>query len=299
MPTADEPAARAPTELVEALAAVLRPLARLCVERGLPFAEAAEQLKVAFVDAARGPEPDAARRVSRISTATGINRREVTRLLVDESRSARATPARDPGRSVVAEVFAHWTTARAFTDRRGAPRVLARQGAGASFESLARSVTTDVHPRSILEQLVRLGLAHVDTPRDTVALVRDAFVPRGDALRMVGFLGANVGDHLAGAVDNVLGDGQRHFEQAVFADELSEETMQQVRRLITAQWSSLVKALVPELERLIEEDRATDRDTGKRLRIGLYTYEAAMPPAPVGPARKPARVPRSRKETKT
>jgi hypothetical protein len=297
MPTNAEPAAHAPTELVEALTAVLRPLARLCVERGLPFAEVAELLKGAFVDAARGVEPDAARRVSRISTATGINRREVTRLLAAHPRSARSTSVRDPTRSVVTEVFAHWTTARDFTDRRGAPRVLPRQGPGASFERLARSVTTDVHPRSILEQLVRLGLVRFDPERERVTLVRDAFVPRGDALRMVGFLGENVGDHLAGAVDNVLGNGQRHFEQAVFADELSEDSLQHVHSLITAQWKSLVQALVPELERLIEADRAGGMRADKRLRIGLYTYEAAMPPARVNPKATTARKSRSGKET--
>lgn len=286
-----------PIQVVEALAGVLRPLARLCVERGVPFAAMAEQLKLAFVAAALAPEPVAARRVSRVSAATGINRREVTRLLGDDPRRLRTSPVRDPSRSVVTEVFAHWTTAKGFTDRHGAPRVLPRQGARASFESLARSVTTDVHPRSILEQLVRLGLAHLDEHRDTVTLVRDAFVPRGDALRMVNFLGDNVGDHLAGAVDNVLGDGQRHFEQAVFADELSEDSIQQVRGLITAQWKSLVQAFVPELERLIEADRTGGRDATKRLRIGLYTYEAVMSLVPVQPAIEPSRTPRSGKET--
>jgi hypothetical protein len=276
MPTSDHSSSSAPPELVDALSAVLRPLARLCVERGVPFAEVTEHLKRAYVDAARVGEPDAARRVSRISTATGINRREITRLLAAELRPA-TTQSRT--RSVAAEVFAHWTTAREFRDRRGAPRALPRQEPGASFEALARSVTTDVHPRSILEQLVRLGLAEFDPKRDRVTLVRDAFVPRADTLRMFGFLGENVGDHLAGAVENVLGDGQRHFEQAVFADELSEESMQQVRTLVTAQWRSLVQAIVPVLERLIEDDRIGARAADRRLRIGLYTYETQTPPA--------------------
>ncbi|HWI11803.1 MAG TPA: DUF6502 family protein [Burkholderiaceae bacterium] len=290
MPARNHPATSAPPELVDALAAVLRPLAQLCVAFGLPFAEVTEQLKRACVDAARVGQADAARRVSRISTATGINRREVTRLLAAEPRPVAVRPR---SRSVATEVFAHWTTAREFRDRRGAPRALPRQGPGASFETLARSVTTDVHPRSILEQLVRLGLAELDPKRDRVTLVRDAFVPRGDARRMFGFLGENVGDHLAGAVENVLGDGQRHFEQAVFADELSEESMQQVRTLVTAQWRLLMQAMVPELERLIERDRIGAKTADRRLRIGLYTYEAQTLPARASD--KPAAVPRSRR----
>lgn len=290
MPAASRVSVELPTELADALAAVLRPLAQLCVAKGLPFADAKEQLKIAYVEAAKAGVPDTARRVSRISTATGINRREVTRLLGAQTRPAAS---KSRSRSVAAEVFAHWTTAREFRDRKGVPRALPRQGEGASFESLARSVTTDVHPRSILEELVRLGLATVDPDRDRVALVRDAFVPRGDALRMIGFLGENVGDHLAGAVDNVFGGGKRHFEQAVFADELSDASLHQVRALITAQWKSLVQAMVPTLEGLIEDDRKQGRALNKRLRIGLYTYDTSMP-APPGGAPKDDRARRAR-----
>lgn len=281
-----------PTELVDALAAVLRPLSRLWIERGLPFSAAAEQLKAAFVNSALGDTDDTSRRVSQVSAATGINRREVTRLLGAEVPRAAG---RDPARSVVTEVFTRWATDRQFRDRRGIPRELPRQGPGASFETLARSVTNDVHPRSILEQLLRLGLATFHAESDRVVLVRDAFVPRGDGLRMLGFLGENVGDHLAGAVDNVLGDGQRHFEQAVFAEELSDEAMAQARALITAQWKTMLQTLVPELERLIAEDKREGRDAGKRLRIGLYSYEAAMTPQP---QREPTVARRAHKETR-
>jgi hypothetical protein len=289
-----EPMADLPIEsesqqaLAEALAAVLRPLARLAVARGLPFAEAEERLKRAFVEAAQSVTPSASRQVSRIATATGINRREVTRLLEAAPRAAVAH-----ARSIASEVFAHWTTARAFRDRRGAPRVLPRTGQGASFETLAQSVTTDVHPRSILEELVRLGLATQDAERDTVALAGDAFVPRGDTLRMLGFVGDNVGDHLAAAVDNVLGDAPRHFEQAVFADALSAESLQRVRALVTAQWKTLIESMVPALERMIDDDRASGRARDQRLRIGLYAYHApasaAAADAPAAPARKRAR----------
>ena len=273
--------------LSEALLAVLRPLARLAVAQGLPFATVEELLKRSVVQAAREaqPDPTAQRMVSRISTATGINRREVTRLCESEPR---ATPR---PRSLVTEVFAHWTTAREYRDRRGAPRVLPRQGKGVSFEALAQSVTRDVHPRSLLDELLRLGLATHDTERDTVTLQRDAFVPRGDAMRMLGFLGDNVGDHLSAAVHNVLTDDQRHFEQAVFADELSGESLQQVRVLVRTQWQALIEAMVPRLEKMIADDLASDRVRDQRVRIGLYTYNETMPAAaaPADAAARPTR----------
>jgi len=273
-----------PQALAETLASVLRPLARLAIAQRLPYAAAQELLKRAYVREGlhAQPGPNAPSTVSRISNATGISRREVKRLNANEPRRAR------PQRSLAAELFAHWTTAREFRDRRGAPRVLARQGAGASFENLAQSATRDVHPRSMLDELLSLGLVKHDLERDTIALVRDTFVPRGDAARMLGFLGDNVGDHASAAVANVLTDGSQHFEQAVFADELSDQSVKNAHAAIQAQWRTLIDALVPTLEKMIDDDRAKGRARNRRLRIGLYSYnEAAADVTPSGRASKP------------
>ena len=281
--------------LSDALSAVLRPLARLAVAQGLPFAAVEELLKRSFVQAARDAQSDPAaqRMISRISTATGIHRREVTRLC-ESAPQAAPRP-----RSLAAEVFARWTTAREYRDRRGAPRVLPRQGQGASFETLAQSVTRNVHPRSLLDELLRLGLATHDAQRDTVTLQRDAFVPRGDTMRMLGFLGDNAGDHLSAAVHNVLTDGQRHFEQAVFADELSGESLQLIRAVIRTQWQSLIEATVPLLEKMIEDDRVADRARDQRLRIGLYSFNETMPAVAPPTADAPVRdVRRTRRKSK-
>jgi hypothetical protein len=182
--------------LHDALSAALQPLARLAVAQGLQAARFEEMQKQSVVQAARAaqPDPTAHRVVSRISTATGISWREVTRLMEKEARASARS------RSLASEVFARWTTARGYRDSRGRPRTLPRHGPGVSFETLAQSVTRHVHPRSVLDELVRLGLATHDVEHDTVTLQRRAFVPRGDVIRLLGFLGDNVGDHLSAAV---------------------------------------------------------------------------------------------------
>lgn len=284
---ASDAQARQQQALGDALRALLEPLARLSVARGLPFSAVDEMLKQAFVQAAGDAHPGLLphRRVSRISTVTGINRREVTRL------TQAAEPARPRGRSLVSELFAHWLTSPPYRDAGGAPRALPRQGPAPSFESLAQEITRDVHPRSLLDELLRLELATLDTAADTVHPSRHA-VPRGDAVRMLGFLGDNVGDHLRAAVANVLAGGGAHFEQAVFADGLSDATLDWVRQRVRAQWQALLAALVPELERRLEADAGVPggRPLPRRLRVGLYSYDeaAAVPPPPPPRPAKPA-----------
>ena len=263
--------------LLRACRAVLRPLARLAVARGLPFANVAELLKRSYVEAALAAHPGVAphRAVSRISATTGLNRREVTRLMQrdgGEPSLTRPSPA--------TQVFTRWLSEPGLQAENGQPVPLRVQGPAPSFESLAQSVTRDVHPRTLLEELSRLGLARIDSAEGLVHLLHGAFVPRADLERMLAFLGANVGDHLCAAVENVLTDGTRHFEQALFADELSEQSLAHVRERVSAEWQRLLHTLAPALQALIDDDKAAGRTAQQRMRIGLFAYTDAMPPAP-------------------
>jgi hypothetical protein len=272
--------------LQAALGRLLAPLAELAVARGLPFSVLDEMLRAAVVTTAHAAHPTLPehRRVSRVSAATGLNRREVGRLL--DKQKAAAHPAQPP-RSPAAMVFARWRSNAAYRTKAGAPRVLPRIGPAPSFESLAQDVTRDVHPRALLEELLRLRLATYDMERDTVALVRPDFVPRGDAQRMVQWLGANVGDHLAGAVANVLATEPIYPDQAVAAEGLSAASVAQVRPLLHTHWQRLTEELVPLLERLIEQDNGTDPDQRYRVRFGIYGFDTA--PRTISVEETPAR----------
>lgn len=258
--------------LLEAMRAVLGPLARLAIARGMSFATLEELVKQAMVRAALDAHGEAGERraVSRVSTATGIHRRDVARLL---GRPDDAPPER--GRPPVpVEVFTRWLAEPAYRDETGSPRALARLGPAPSFESLAQSVTRDVHPRSVLDELLRLGLATLDEASDTVAPRREGFVPRGDRVRMLGFLADNVGDHLDASVHNLLADGPAHFEQAIYADGLSQASLQTVRALVSAQWKSMLEQLVPQLRERVRADAALPPGERRRVRVGLYGYDA-------------------------
>lgn len=283
------PDAPSPTDqdaLLEAVCAVLAPLAELAVARGLAYGQVEDAMRQAFVRAARDEQLKlglpAHRLVSRISAATGLNRREVTRL----TQSDRGAP-RPASASLSSLVYSRWLSEPALQD--GArPRVLPRQGEAPSFEALARSVTQDVHPRTVLDELCRLRLATWDTEGDTVTLLETGYTPHGDWEAMLGFLGANVGDHLRASVSNVLADAPPHFEQAVFTDGLSDESVALVRALARRHWQALMAEAVP----LLEQRRALDRghdETKRRLRLGLYSFhelrgfagadQQTMPPA--------------------
>ncbi|MFO1287079.1 MAG: hypothetical protein U1F49_11415 [Rubrivivax sp.] len=161
--------------------------------------------------------------MSRIATATGINRREVTRLTAAAAPAAGGAgcftlivraPSRSPSRLSPARSARALEHARRLA-RRGRPaarcRAWARRRASRRWRRRRRATCT----RAACSTSCAAWLARLDAATDTVALQGDAFVPSGDRVRMLGFLGDNVGDHLRAAVDNVLAAGKPpHLEQA-------------------------------------------------------------------------------------
>lgn len=258
--------------VLDALDGLLGPLAQLCIAKGIRIRAVEDRLRGAFVKAARDAHPaqTSTRLTSRISATTGLTRREVARL------EGQPNANREPQRSPITELFTHWLSDPALRDADNKPLTLPRQGRAPSFESLAQSATQDVHPRTLLDELCRLQLAAYDSASDSVQLLREAFVPRGDWSRMLAFLGDNVGDHFRAAVANVLQDGKQHIEQAIFADELSAESLAQARELMTQQWRTLLAQVAPQLEHLIATDKESGRAQDQSLRIGLFTWSQAM-----------------------
>jgi hypothetical protein len=284
--------------LLEAVDKVLQPLANLCLAKGLSIQALEERMRNAFVQSAiaslGNQQPQ--RMNSRISASTGLTRREVTRI---QSQADAEHPTRRTRPSSATELFTRWVSDSNLRDADGQPMVLPRLASESSaldapsFERLAQSVTQDVHPRSLLDELCRLGLAVWDVETDTVELLKSAFVPRSDWAHMTAFLGDNLGDHLRAATANVLGSGKEHMEQAIFADELSVHSLQIFRDMMAAHWERTLSDLVPQLEKMIADDKEAGRIQNQRVRVGMYTWSQPMG----GPIRSLRLVPGKTKAT--
>jgi hypothetical protein len=277
-PPPERPQADGPdlSGLVHALAL---PLARLAMAHGLPCDAVVQGVERAFVEAAQaalqGSGLPAHRQVSRIAAATGMGRREVARIVEAQAAHAPVTPPP----TWASEVFTRWVSDRSLRTARGQLKPLPRTGEHPSFEALARSVTHNVHPRSLLDELCRLQLARHDPEQDTVILLSDTFVPQGDRKHMLDMLRDNVGAHLTAAVDNVTGDGSHpHHDQAVLGDELSDDSLALLRAHVDGAWQQLLADTVSLMTRCIADDREAGRPARRRMRIGLYTHEDEMPP---------------------
>ena len=163
----------------------------------------------------------------------------------------------------------------------GKPRLLPRSGAKRSFESLCRELSSDVHPRTVLDELVRLGLVAVED--DGVAPLSGSFLPVAQLDDVTALVSANVADHIAAAVSNLTTSAPRYLEQSVFADGLTQESAALLHHTAREVWAKAFETIVTQAHQRVDNDAETGGDM--RMRFGVYFYsEPAAEPALQGAA---------------
>ena len=277
------PAAAAPhppDEVLQAALAVLGPAVRLLLHSGVDYPHLAAALKGVFIEQAVAALEQSGRdgTDSAISVLSGVHRKDVRAWRLTGQPAGTAKPV-----AASARVFAHWIANPAYADAQGVPRELPRTGAAPSFESLVRAVTQDVHPFTVLQELIRLGIANVEVRDDQewVQPARRDFVPPTGSRDALELFAANLADHAAAAVSNVLG-GEPALEQSVFAAGLTPDSAARLHALARTQWAQARGRMIEEATRLHEADRGSPGPR-MRVRFGSYFWAAPWQPTPPDP----------------
>jgi len=254
---------------------VMAPLVRWLLRNGVHYGAFADALKSVFIGVAReelASHGDASPTASAITVLSGVHRKDV-RALADKPQS-EATALRSV--PLASQVFTRWLTDARWCTGPGQPKPLPRVGAQASFEALARELSTDVHPRTVLDELLRLGLVVVDG--DRVVPQAQLFVPAGGLDDLAALFAANVADHIASAVHNMTTDGPRMLEHSVFADGLSEASARELAELARVLWARAFEDMVHQAQQRVDAD--ANRAGSTRIRFGVYFHADPIPTAP-------------------
>lgn len=276
-------------------AALMVPVARWLLRNGVSYSAFTDLLKAVFVDTARAElERTGARATqSALSVLSGVHRKDVRTL--EAAPGAAGAPQAVRSVPLASQVFTRWLTDRRLRTRDGKPKKLPRSGGAASFESLSRELSNDVHPRTVLDELLRLGLVRLDG--DDVIPVNTAFVPSSQLEQMTALFSANAADHLAAAVHNLTADAPRYLEQSVFADGLGADSVVHLHACARAAWSQAFAVMVAEANERVKKDAALAPRDQHRMRFGIYFYgEPAGGAVPAAPAVSRPRKPRSRRK---
>ena len=258
-----------PTLALDRALRVLQPLVRLLLRNGVTYTVFAAAVKRVFLQAAQ--QELAGRGMattdSAVSLLSGVHRRDVRTL----SRGAAAASPAPDGLGLVAQVVGRWMNSAEFVDAHGVSRTLPRGSGPGSFDALVAGVSSDVRPKAVLDELLRLGVVH-ETDAGIV-LERTGFAPRQGFEEMSWILAQNLKDHAAAAVANLQGDGD-FLEQAVFVDEITADSARHLHQASLQAWKSAFKTVMAEAQARFDGDaaQAAPEERRHRARFGVYFY---------------------------
>jgi hypothetical protein len=276
-------------------ALLLAPVARWLLRNGVSYGALADRLKSVFVDAARSELAQAGTQptFSSLSMLSGVHRKDV-RAIETQADDARAAVHAHRGIPLASQVYTRWVTARRYRRRDGQPKSLPRTGGGVSFEGLAREISQDVHPRTVLDELLRLGLVRLDD--ELVVPLSVSFTPSQRLDESTSLFAANAADHIAAAVQNLASAKPPFLEHSVFADGLSAASVALLQRQAVALWRAAVDTMVASATERVEGDAGVAPEAQQRMRFGVYFYsEAQAPDQPADDAPTVGRAPRPRR----
>jgi Family of unknown function (DUF6502) len=269
-----QPAAEADLLLARACE-VMEPLARLLVAKGVGYTQLSQALKPVFMEAARaelqsvkGKETDAA-----ISLLSGVHRKDVRSYeAMREELGPSKAPVPNRALSVAEQVYTRWTTDAAYRDEQGKAAHLRLLGQAPSFDSLVNAVSKDFSRRTVLDELLRLGL--VEEAGDVIRPLAQGMAPTKGFTELTHYLATNVHDHLAAAAANVravsAGEKAPFLEHSMYANGLSEASIAQLLQLAKTLWQPAFGQMVDAARQRYAIDESNNQ--GGRMRFGVYFY---------------------------
>lgn len=264
-----------PALLVSAIKKILRPLVKLMLSYQITYPYLIGVLKSIYVDVAENEFQVDGKRASdsRINLLTGVHRKDVKRLRTESRQDTEFPETISTGAQLVGE----WLGSKEFTDSDGTPRPLtlrAKAGKTSDFDDLVTKVCKqDIRPRVILDEWLRLGIAHIEN--DELVLNTGAFTPDKGFDEKAFFFGKNLQDHISAGSENLLGTSQPYFDRSVYYDKLTETSVQELAQLADQLG---MQALTKMNKEALSRQRG---DKGKsqpsfRINFGIFNYSSKL-----------------------
>jgi hypothetical protein len=254
---------------------MLRPLVRILLRHGISFAEFAEIVKAVYVEIAVTDFKVEGKRgtKSRIAVITGLTRKEVSRVV---EHANKETDDYKSNLNRVARVLAGWHTDPDFLGPYGMPlEIRYEEGelSAVNFTTLVRRYSGDMSPRSMLDELLRVG-AVVETEPGWLKVLRRVYEPQTlaqDNFERVGEVVKNFVD----TVDFNLQKKERgtgRFERIVYSpDGIRDEDFPKFRAYVNERCQALLEEIDNWIARL-ELPKGSKTENVTHTGVGIYHY---------------------------
>ena len=261
--------------LLRAFHVLLGPLVRILLRQGISYAEFSEVAKAVYVEIALKDFKVVGRKATRtrVAVMTGLTRKEVKRV-IDEALKDQYEPNAKFSR--LGRVLVGWHTDTDFTGPYGLPLELqyeTSQPDDPTFSELVKRHSGDMSPRSILDELIRVGAVR-ETDLGWFRVLRRDYITDAtgrDTFERTGFIVRN----FINTVDFNMtksAPGKGRFERHVFpADGIRAEDLPKFDAYLRDRCQALLEELDNWLTKLPIPDPEKE-DGVVHTGVGMYHY---------------------------
>ena len=289
-------------QFATAIRRMLRPVVRQLIAYGVTYPAFNRIVRQLYIEVAdqHFALPFKRQTDSRVALVTGINRKEVSQLR--RRRKTGKVDSVEVEDTVMTHVIGRWMAGPPYADAAGHPHRLPYElesARAASFARLVRQVGPDVPVRSVLDELLHIGVVEL-LPDGDVCLREEAHVPAADAEGKLTLLGSDPAEVFSTIVHNIEHPDAPRLQRKVVYDNIGADAVPELStaaRELGEEFIRRANALLASYDR----DRNPDAPGGKRTRVLLGTYYFEEEAAPAQPpravestSRPPGRIRRSR-----
>lgn len=242
---------------------VLKPFVQFCIRHSYRINDVLIALKRTYVEVARAEleKQGKACTASALSAMTGLHRKDTSKLL------GGTLPSNDHT-DLMTRVLGKWQGSSRYTTPSGKPRTLSAQGEKSDFFQLVRSVSFDLNPYTVLNELLRVGA--IQRTAQGVKISLKVFNPRGDSEKLL--------QMMARETQLVMNAIEENMQQAAATpnlhinttyDNISDAKLSSLRTWILKRGSAFHDSLRKFLSKLDRDINPHAPEGKKRLQISV------------------------------
>lgn len=257
------------TKLIKAILCLLRPIVRILIRNEMSHAEFSELSRQAYVQEAYKHFAIPGRKMSyaRVSVLTGLNRKEVVRLMNPDGASRLHA---QPNRAL--RVINGWLTDTEFSEG-GKARELPLNGDAGCFRALVERYSGDISIGAVLDELKRVGVVEMQD-KQHVKLVSKGYIPQDDELEKIEILSISAADLLHTAIHNLELEGNKpRFQRQVVYHKVPPDLAAAFEVISEKDSHELLQRLNSYLSEQLDGKGPDDAD-GRRVGLGIYFIDS-------------------------
>jgi hypothetical protein len=255
-------------KVLKAIEYLLYPMVRLVIARGISYGSLVEivkyvmiketerQLRLRHLDAISD---------SRLSIITGIHRKEVKRIRALKSKDIDAYQP-----SLTSQVVAKWAGDKRLQSNTGPIRLLKKKTSedAFDFEDLIKSISTDIRPRVVLDELIDRGLV-TESDSSYLVLHQEKLALKQDQEETLHYLSLNVHDHLSTSVNNLIDPLNKRLDRCVHYHGLNMNGIAKLKATAEIQAMNAFTTVNKEAQELFKDPRLKGI---YRMNFGAYFH---------------------------